>query len=113
SLGAELTDVAIERIDLDARGWIGNPLLPVQGRRIMIGRGDDGAAAPRLAAGELQSFERLGAGDFMYQMAVDVEQRSAVALRANHAAVTELLCTRAEANGSRTGKITFKSIAVQ
>jgi hypothetical protein len=34
--------------------------------------------APQLAAGELQPFEGLRAGDFMHQMAVDVEQRRAV-----------------------------------
>src|SRR5262249_7510957 len=46
SLGAELADVAIERVDLDARSRIGNALLPVLGRRIMVGRCDDRAAAP-------------------------------------------------------------------
>src|SRR5262249_42475776 len=90
SLGAELADVAIERVDLDAGSRIGNALLPVLGRRIMVGRCDDRAAAPWLAAGELESFERLGAGDFVHQMAIDVEQRGAVALRANDVVVPEL-----------------------
>ena len=35
--------------------------------------------APGLAPGQLQAFEGLRAGDFVHQVAVDVQQRGAVA----------------------------------
>ena len=46
----------------------------------MIGYGEDGIDTPQLAPRDTQTLERLRAGDFMYQMAVDINQRSAIFL---------------------------------
>src|SRR5207247_9791822 len=52
--------------------------LPAGGGRVVVGRGDDGADAPDLAAGLAQAFKGLRAGDFVHQMPVDVEDGGAV-----------------------------------
>jgi hypothetical protein len=54
-------------------------LVPMIGRRIVVGRRDDGRNAPRLAASQLQAFEGLRAGDFVHEVTVDVEERRAIA----------------------------------
>jgi hypothetical protein len=48
------------------------------GRRIVVGRGDDGRNAPRLAAGQLEAFEGLRAGHFVHEVTVNVEERRAI-----------------------------------
>ena len=50
----------------------------IQRRHVVIRDRQVGAGAPRLAAGHCQSLERLRAGDFMHQVAVDIEQTGAV-----------------------------------
>ena len=44
----------------------------------MIGCGNDGGGAPDRAARLAQPFKRLRAGDFVHQMAIDIEQGGAV-----------------------------------
>jgi len=50
-----------------------------------------GADAPGLAAGQLQAFERLRAGDFMQQVAVDVQQTGAVGFLVDDVSVPVLV----------------------
>jgi hypothetical protein len=47
--------------------------------------------APRLAARQTQAFKSLRAGYLMHQMAIDIEQRSAIGLGADHMAVPEFV----------------------
>ena len=72
---AELVAVVAKRVDLLLRDRVDD-------RQAAVGRGDvvvDGGDRPlgpaHLAAGEPQSLERLGAGHFVDQVQVDVEDR--------------------------------------
>src|SRR6218665_11609 len=72
----ELRHVVVQRGDLLFAARIGDAViapLPARGGRVVAGRRDDGTHAPDLAARHAQALERLGAGDFVHQMAVDVE----------------------------------------
>ena len=72
--------VGVERLDLDARDRVVDARDPSAAsaccdRPVATIESD----APRLASGELQALERLRARHFVHQMAIDVEQRGAVA----------------------------------
>jgi hypothetical protein len=88
---ADLADVGIERLDLLARHRVQDALLPVVGGRVVVGSGNDRADAPRLAPGQLQPLEGLRAGDFVHQVAIDIDQCRAVGLFMNDVAGPELL----------------------
>jgi len=74
----DLADVGVERLDLQPRHRVLDAAVPVIGRRVVVGGGDDRRRAPGLASGELQALEGLRAGDFVHQVAVDVDQRRAI-----------------------------------
>src|SRR5256885_1618947 len=65
--------------------------LPAVGGGVVVGRGDHGADAPQLAAGHAKAFEGLGAGDFVHQVAVDVEDGGAVILGVDDVLVEDLV----------------------
>ena len=71
------------------------PSCPVLRRRVVVGGRDDRLDAPRLAAGEPQALVRLRARHLVHEVAVDVEQRRAVAFGADDVAVEELVVERA------------------
>ena len=98
-LGAVRADVGVERLDLGPRDRIADAGVPVLGRRVVVGRGDDRADAPRRAARELQSFVGLRTGDLVDEMAIDVQERRAVGLRADDVAVPKLVVERARWHG--------------
>ena len=52
---------------------IGDALVAVLGGHIVVGHRQGQFRAAHLAAGQAQAFKGLGAGDFMDQMAVDIE----------------------------------------
>ena len=60
------------------RDRIVDALGAVHRRHVVVGDGQVGAVAPRLALGDGQAFERLRAGHFMQQVAVDIEQTGTV-----------------------------------
>ena len=91
---ADLADVGVERLDLLARHRILDAQVPVVGRRVVVGGGDDGADAPRLAPGELEPLEGLRAGHFMHQVPIDVDQRRAVGLLVDDVTGPELFVQR-------------------
>jgi hypothetical protein len=91
---AGFADVGVQGLDLLARDRIGDAALPVRGRRVVVGRGDDGRNAPGLAPRQLQAFEGLRAGDFMHQVAIDVEQGRAVVFDMDDMAVPEFFVKR-------------------
>ena len=57
--------------------------------------GHNGAHAPDLAAGLADAFEGLGAGDFVHQVAVDVEHGGAVFFGVDDVFVKNLVVERA------------------
>ena len=60
---------------------IGNAVitqLPAGGGRVVVGGGNDGADAPNFAPCLTNAFKRLGAGNFMHQMPIYIEDGSAV-----------------------------------
>ncbi len=80
---AEVVAVFVQRLHLQARDLVGNRLQPAlafgaRGRHVVIGRGDIGVDAPRLAPGQAQAFEGLRRGHFVQDVAVDVDQRRAI-----------------------------------
>lgn len=52
--------------------------LPASGGRVVIRSGNDGTDPPNFASRLANAFKRLGAGNFMHQMAVYVKNGSAV-----------------------------------
>ena len=61
------------------------------GGGIVVRRGDDGGDAPGLATCQLQTLESLGAGHFMDQMTIDINQRGAIGFFMHHMALPELV----------------------
>jgi hypothetical protein len=57
----------------------------------VVGGGHDGAGAPDLAAGLAQAFKGLRAGDFVHQVAVDVEDGGAVFFGVDDVLVPDLV----------------------
>ena len=97
---ALLAGVGVKRVHLGARHRIENRLEPRRGRCVVVGHRNHAGLAPRLAAGQFQSFERLRAGDFVHQMAVDIEQRRAVALGTDDVCVKKFVVKRAASHGN-------------
>ena len=115
---ADFADVGVQRFDLLARNRILDALVPMVGRRIVVGRGDDGRDPPWLAAGQLQAFEGLRAGHFVHQMTVDVEERRAISFLMDDMVLPEFVvkCLRhgtlrigRKALNYRTGSAVFAS----
>ena len=83
--------IGIKRFHLQTRHRIGDALRTIGGRHVMVGHGNRRIDATRRAVGQLQAFERLRAGDFMHQMAIDIEQRSPVIFDVYHMSVPQFL----------------------
>jgi hypothetical protein len=91
---ADLRHVVVQRGDLLFADRVGDAvvaLLPAGGGGVVVGRGNNGAHAPDLAPGLAQALKRLGAGDFVHQMAVDVEDGRAVFLGVDDVLVPDLV----------------------
>ena len=87
---AEVSRVLFQGFDLDARLFVLDALGTVGGGNVMVGHGQSGLGVADLAAGGAQTFERLRAGHFMDQMAVDIDQTGAVILDIHKMAVPDL-----------------------
>jgi hypothetical protein len=88
---AELGTVGVEGFDLQARDRVGDALRAVGGRHVVVRHGDRRISPARDAMGQLQPLERLRAGDFVHQMAVDVQERGAVGLDVDDVGVPQFL----------------------
>src|SRR5690625_7030099 len=66
-------------------------LVPAGSRHVEFGYRQVGADAPGLAIGKSPAFEGLGAGDFMKQMPVDVQQTGTVFMLIDHMGIPELV----------------------
>ena len=65
---AELFAVASQRFDLSARNGIGDRLVDVDRRHVVVLGGDGQIRSPDTAAGEPQPVERLRAGHLMHEV---------------------------------------------
>ena len=72
---AELAAVVAQRVDLLLRDRIGDRQAAIGRGHVVVGRGDGQFRPAHFAAGQAQAFERLGAGHFVDQVQVDVEER--------------------------------------
>jgi hypothetical protein len=72
-LDAEFAGVLFQGLDLLARFRIGDAFVAILGRHIVIGDRQGQFRAADLAARVAQAFKGLGAGHFVHQMAVDIE----------------------------------------
>ena len=91
---ADFADIGVQRLDLLTGDRILDPLLPVVGRRIVVGRGHNRTHPPRLAPCQLEPLKGLRTGDFVHQMTIDIDQRRAVRVLANHMAEPQLFVKR-------------------
>ena len=72
---AELPAVLPQGVDLLLRNRIGDRQAAVGGGHVVVGRGHGPLGPADLAAGQPQPFEGLGAGHFVDQVQVDVQNR--------------------------------------
>ena len=78
---SKLTNVGIQRHDLFFAGGIGNAVVaqfPPRCGCVVVGSGHNGADAPDFSTRLAQTFKSLRAGDFMYEMAIYVQNGRAV-----------------------------------
>jgi hypothetical protein len=73
-LNAELGAVAREVGDLGGRDRVGDRLVDVDRRHVVVGGGDGQVRSPHATPGQPQPLERLGRGHLVDQMQVDEEQ---------------------------------------
>ncbi len=102
----EFADVVVQRGDLRFADRVGDAViaqLPTGGGCVVVGGGHDGAGAPDLALGHPNAFKGLRAGDFMHQMAVDVQNGGAVFLGVDDVFVPNLVVKGASHEGSWSG----------
>ena len=88
---AERGDVVLQRVDLQPAFRLGDALAAVLGRHVMVGDGDGRIDPAHLAAGEAETFESLGAGDLMHEMAVDIKDAGAVLHALHHMRIPDLV----------------------
>ena len=86
--------VGVQRLNLHARHRVKNCRESGCSRRVVIGHRNHRLLPPRLSPRQFQPFKRLWAGDFVHQMAVNVEQRRSVALRVNHMRIEKFVVER-------------------
>jgi hypothetical protein len=79
-LDAEVGCVLCQCLDLDAAFFFFDAVRAVGGRHVVVDHGERLSPGAHLAAGHAQAFKGLRAGDFVHQVAVDVEQAGAVFL---------------------------------
>ena len=77
-LDAEFLAVVPQRVDLLLRNRVGDRQAAVGRRHVVVRHGRRQGRAADLAARDPQSFERLGTGHFVNQMAIDVQNRRLV-----------------------------------
>jgi len=89
--------VRIQRGDLFFADRVGDAVVaqfPAGGGGVVVGSRHDGADAPDFPAGLAQTLKGLGAGDFVHQMAVDVEDGGAVFFGVDDVFVPDLVVKR-------------------
>ena len=95
---AKLGNVAVQRGDLFFADGVGDAViaqLPTRRGGIVVCSGHDRADAPHFAASLAQAFKGLGAGDFVHQVTVDVQDGSAVFFSVDDVFVPNFVVKRA------------------
>ncbi len=87
----ELGGVGAQRVDLGARHRVGDRLVPVEGRNVVVLGREGQVGASYGASGEPQPFERLRRGDLVDQVQVDEQQVGLTLGAADHVLVPDLL----------------------
>src|SRR3569623_1351647 len=88
---AELVAVAVERFDLHARSRIGDAPRAIGGRHVVIRRREIRAAPPDIALGKAQAVEGLGRGHLVHQLAVYIDEATAVVVAAHDVGVPQFV----------------------
>ena len=107
---AELVAVLVQGLHLNTRNLIGNGFqaalaLAPGGRDVVVGGGDVGVDAPRLAPGQTQPLERLRRSHFMEDVTIDIDQRRTIVTPLHFVHFPELVVERFA--GHRTFLICF------
>ena len=71
---AELRTVASQRVDLNTRHRVGDRLVDIRRRHVVVLGGDREVGTVHRAPGQPQAVERLRAGDLVHEVQVDVDQ---------------------------------------
>jgi len=71
---AELVAVPAQRVDLASGYLVGDRLVDVDGRGVVVHRRQGELGSADAAAGQAQPVERLRRGHLVYQMEIDVQQ---------------------------------------
>ena len=90
-LDAELGAVLGQCLNLDAAVLVVDALGAVGGRHVVVGDRQRQVRAAHLAPSGAQPLERLRAGDFVDQVAVDIDQAGAVVLDVDEVAFPDLV----------------------
>ena len=98
---AELAAIVPKRVDLLFGNGVGNRQPAIGRRNIMVGDGDRQFGPADLAACQPQTFKGLGAGDFVNQVQVDVQQRLLSGFGMHEVCIPDLFEHRAGVRGHR------------
>ena len=91
---AVMLGVLVQRFHLQARDRIGNAVDAAGGGHVMVGHGQVGGNAPRLAARHAETIEGLRAGDFVQQVPVDIQNCRAIIFGPNNVGFPEFVVKR-------------------
>jgi hypothetical protein len=83
--------VRVERIDLQLGDRIGNAVAAIRGGDVVVRHRQVRADTPHRALSQFQAFERLRAGHFVQQVAVDIKNRRTVFFRVDHVCVPQFV----------------------
>ena len=108
---AELAAVFAQRIDLLPRDRVGDRLIAIGGRDVVVGCGHRPLGPADLAAGQSQPFKGLRAGDLVDQLQVDVENRLFAGFRVDDVVVPDLLEHGPRCGGRRSHRAFRKEIS--
>ena len=87
----KLTAVTGQGLYLQFGNRIGNTLLNISSRYVVIGNSQISHATPWFTARKSQPFKSLRRGHLMQQLTIDVEQHRAIRFAPNHVAVKDLV----------------------
>lgn len=88
---AEAVAVGVQRVDLQLGDGVLDAVAAVGGGHVVVAHRQVGRQAPHLATGDVQPLEGLRAGDFVHQVAVDVEGGGAIFFGVDDVLVPDLV----------------------
>ena len=100
---AELGDIGDEGRDLQTALRVGDLLIPVGGRHVVVWHGERRIRTAHLAAIDPKALEGLRARDLMHQMAVDIDKVRVTRERVDQMRVPDLVKQRSGPGGDPAG----------